>query len=142
MTFHTLCTKQLKICWIQYWPDCFPYRKLTANYSQYYNLIVSSSIDRHIYKKCNCFKQVNTMQCIDITPLDTKWISSWSKYWFLLLKRLNIQLNSVTVRMLSDNVFVLPSRGFKPTSILHCSTNLFRIMTNHLISPFDQIHVH
>ena len=36
--------------------------------------------------------------------------------------RLKIKPNSVRIRFLSCQIFVLPSTGFEPTPLLHCST--------------------
>ena len=36
--------------------------------------------------------------------------------------RLKIKPNSVRIRFLSCQIFVLPSTGFEPTPLIHCST--------------------
>ena len=36
--------------------------------------------------------------------------------------RLKIKPNSVRIRFYSCQIFVLPSTGFEPTPLLHCST--------------------
>ena len=40
--------------------------------------------------------------------------------------------NSVRIRFLSCQIFVLPSTGFELTPLIHCSTNRLSLMSNAL----------
>ena len=46
---------------------------------------------------------------------------SWCIYIYIYI-RLKIKPNSVRIRFYSCQIFVLPSTGFEPTPLLHCST--------------------
>ena len=48
---------------------------------------------------------------------------------YLIDKRLNIQQ---AIRILADNLFVLPTAGFDPKPLVHYSTDSLNMMTSHL----------
>lgn len=53
-------------------------------------------------------------------------------YYIFFYNHLNIQPNSVRVRFLNGKCFVLSSVRFEPAPVVHCYTNSFCILPNHL----------
>jgi hypothetical protein len=47
---------------------------------------------------------------------------AWIYIYIYIYIRLKIKPNSVRIRFLSCQIFVLPSTGFEPTPLMHCST--------------------
>jgi hypothetical protein len=68
-------------------------------------------------------KKCNRLQLIMITPCLRHGRPLISVPVYTYITRLKIEPNSVRIRFLSCQIFVLPSTGFELTPLIHCSTN-------------------
>ena len=65
-------------------------------------------------------KLLDMVLCVDNSPCEIN--SADQKVFLHVCIRLKIKPNSVRIRFQSCQIFVLPSTGFEPTPLLHCST--------------------
>jgi hypothetical protein len=87
--------------------------------------LFTTDITIYIYLSCNCVilsTNKGSKKKFIVIIIKLFWYLIYTLYIYIYI-RLKIKPNSVRIRFLSCQIFVLPSTGFELTPLIHCSTN-------------------